>query len=325
MIGMPAIARVACLLLPLVALAPCAVAAEGFPSRPLRLVVGAPAGGTTDTIARAIAVPMAEALGQPVLVDNRAGAGGNIAAEAVAKAPPDGHVLLVCFTSHAINASLYPRLPFDPVADFTPITRIATVPSLLVGRRDLPAADLAALIALARAQPGRLTLAVGGLGSSLHLAGEQFKLMTGTQLLNVPYKGTAPALTDLLGGQVDLMFVSLVTGAEQVAAGKLRAYGVTSAQRLAAIPDLPAIAEQVAGFESSGWFGLLAPAGLPAPVLERLHAVVVAALRAPELRARLQQEGATPVGDGAADFAAFLRRDIDRWTPIVRASGATPN
>ena len=213
--------------------------AEDYPVRPIKLLVGAPAGGTTDTIARAIAEPMAASLKQPVLVENRPGAGGNLAAAAVAKAAPDGYTLLVSFSSHTINATLYPTLPYDPVADFTPITMVARVTSLLVGRADLPARDLKSLIELARAKPHTLTIGIGGIGSSLHLAGEKFKQMTGIDLLNVPYKGTAPALTDLLGGQIDLMFISLVTGAEQVRAEKLRAYGVTSEKRLSLFPDLP--------------------------------------------------------------------------------------
>ena len=213
-------------------------------------------GSTTDTIARAIADPLATALRQPVLVENRPGAGGNLAADAVAKATPDGYTLLVSFSSHTIDATLYPRLPFDPVTDFTPITMVATVPSLLVGHPKLPAHDLKALIELAKAKPDALTIALGGIGSSLHLAGDRFKMMTGVRLLDVPYKGTAPALTDVLGGQVDLMFISLVTGTAQVRAGSLRAYGVTSAQRQPSFPDLPAIGESVPGFESTAWFGV---------------------------------------------------------------------
>jgi tripartite-type tricarboxylate transporter receptor subunit TctC len=236
--------------------------AEGYPSRPIKLLVGAPPGGTTDTVARAIAEPMANALGQPVIVDNRGGAGGNLAADAVAKSTPDGHTLLVSFTSHTINATLYPKLPFDPVADFTPITMVATVPSLLVGNPKLPARDLGELISFAKSRPDTLTIAIGGIGSSLHLAGEQFKMMTGIRLLNVPYKGTSPALTDLLGGQVDLMFISLVTGTEHVRAGTLRAYGVTSAERQSSFPDLPTIGEILPGFESNAWFGVFAPANL---------------------------------------------------------------
>jgi len=302
-----------------------AARAEEFPARPIKILVGAPAGGTTDTMARAIADPMAAALKQPVLIENRPGAGGNLAAAAVAKSPPDGYTLLVSFSSHTINATLYPTLPYDPVADFTPITMIARVPSLLVGRADLPAKDLKELIALAKAQPHKLTIGIGGIGSSLHLAGEKFKLMTGVDLLNVPYKGTAPALTDLLGGQIDLMFISLVTGTEQVRAGKLRAYGVTSDKRQAMFPDLPAIGEAVPGFESTAWFGVFAPAHLPGAVTEKLHTTIVAALKEPRLREQLKTEGATAVGNTPKEFTAFVREDIERWAPVVKASGAKPN
>ena len=302
-----------------------AASAEDFPARPIKILVGAPAGGTTDTMARAIAEPMSATLKQPVLVENRPGAGGNLAAAAVAKSAPDGTTLLVSFSSHTINATLYPSLPYDPVADFTPITMIARVPSLLVGRANLPAKDLKELIALARAQPHKLTIGIGGIGSSLHLAGEKFKLMTGVDLLNVPYKGTAPALTDLLGGQIDLMFISLVTGSEQVRAGKLRAYGVTSDKRQAMFPDLPAIGEVVPGFESTAWFGVFAPAGLPDAITQKLYATIVAALKEPRLREQLKTEGATAVGNTPKEFTAFVREDIERWAPVVKASGAKPN
>jgi tripartite-type tricarboxylate transporter receptor subunit TctC len=295
--------------------------ADDYPSRPIKLLVGAPPGGTTDTMARVIAEPMQAALRQPVVVENRPGAGGNLAAEAVAKAPADGYTLLVSFSSHTINATLYAKLPFDPVADFTPITMIARVPSLLVGNPNLPANDLAALVALAKTKPNKLTIGIGGLGSSLHLAGEQFKMMTGVALLNVPYKGTAPALTDVLGGQVDLMFISLVTGTAQVRARNLRAYGVTSAQRQALLPDIPAIGEIVPGFESSAWFGVFAPANLPADITDKLNAVIVSALNEPKLREQLAREGASAVGSTAAEFAAFVRDDVKHWAPIVRQSG----
>jgi tripartite-type tricarboxylate transporter receptor subunit TctC len=308
-----------------VLLTPQRLKAEGYPSRPIKLLVGAPPGGTTDTVARAIAEPMANALGQPVIVDNRPGAGGNLAADAVAKSTPDGHTLLVSFTSHTINATLYPKLPFDPVADFTPITMVATVPSLLVGNPKLPAKHLGELISFAKSRPDTLTIAIGGIGSSLHLAGEQFKMMTGIRLLNVPYKGTSPALTDLLGGQVDLMFISLVTGTEHVRAGTLRAYGTTAAQRQPSFPDLPTIRETVPGFESSAWFGVFAPVNLPAAITDKLNTVIVAALKDSKLRDRLQNEGASPVGSTSADFAAFVRDDVKRWAPVVKWSGATPN
>lgn len=224
--------------------------AQAFPSKPIRLLVGAPAGGTTDTLARSIAAEMTRTLGQAVVVENRAGAGGNIAAEAIAKSPPDGYNLLVSFTSHTINASLYKSLPFDPLLDFTPISMIATVPSLLVGNPAVPASDLTALLALARAKPGKLNFAIGALGSSLHMASDLLKMQAGVFIVNIPYRGTAPALTDVIAGQVELMFISTVTGMQQVKAGKLRAYGVTSAKRLPAFADIPAISEVVPGFET---------------------------------------------------------------------------
>ena len=220
-----------------------------YPSKPIKILVGASPGGTTDTMARAIATEMTTALGQPVIVENKPGAGGNLAADAVAKSPPDGHTLLVSFTSHTINATLYSNLTFDPVADFTPITMIATVPSMLVGNPKLSENTLQELIASAKSKPDKLTIAIGGIGSSLHLAGEQLKMMSGIRLLNVPYKGSTPAMTDVIAGHVDLMFTSMVTGAAQVRAGKLKAFGVTSAKRQQSFPDLPAIGEVVPGFE----------------------------------------------------------------------------
>jgi len=303
----------------------CPAGAADYPTRPIKLLVGASAGGTTDTMARTIAEPLSAAFGQPVLVENRPGAGGNLAAEAVARAAPDGYTLLVSFTSHTINATLYPKLPFDPVADFSPIAMISTVPSLLVGNPKLPAKDLRELIALAKAQPGKLTIGIGGIGSSLHLAGDRFKMMAGLDILNVPYKGTAPALTDVLGGQVDLMFISLVTGSAQVQAGNLRAFGVTSAKRQPSFPDLPAIDEIVPGFESEAWFGVFGPAKLPGEIVDRLNKAILAALKDPRMREQLMREGANPAAMTPAEFGAFVREDVERWAPVVRASGAKPN
>ena len=300
-------------------------AAADYPARPIKLLVGASAGGTTDTMARAIAEPLSALFGQPVLVENRPGAGGNIAAEAVAHAAPDGYTLLVSYTSHTINATLYPKLPFDPVADFSPIAMISTVPSLLVGNPKVPAKDLAELIALAKQKPGKLTIGIGGIGSSLHLAGDRFKMMAGLDILNVPYKGTAPALTDVLGGQVDLMFISLVTGSAHVQAGTLRAYGVTSAKRQPSLPDLPAIGETVPGFESEAWFGVFGPAKLPAAIVDRLNRAILGALKDPRMREQLVREGANPAAMTPAEFAKFVREDIERWAPVVRSSGAKPN
>lgn len=299
--------------------------ADDYPSKPIKLLVGASPGGTTDAMARAIAQPLSASLGKPVLVENRPGAGGNLAADAVAKSTPDGYTLLVSFTSHTINATLYPKLPFDPVADFTPISMISTVPSLLVGNPKLPAQNLKELIAMAKAKPDTLTIAIGGIGSSLHLAGDQFKMIADVRILNVPYKGTAPALTDVLGGQVDMMFISLVTGTAQVRAGNLRAYGVTTVQRQPSFPDLAAIGEIVKGFESTAWFGVFGPAQLPVAITEKLNAAIVAALKDPRMRTQLENEGATPAPSSAADFAAFVRGDVKRWAPIVKQSGARPD
>jgi tripartite-type tricarboxylate transporter receptor subunit TctC len=295
-----------------------------FPSRPVKILVGASPGGTTDTMARAIATEMTTALGQPVIVENKPGAGGNLAADAVAKSPSDGYTLLVSFTSHTINATLYSNLTFDPVADFTPITMIATVPSMLVGNPKLPENTLQELIASAKSKPDKLTIAIGGIGSSLHLAGEQLKMMSGVRLLNVPYKGSTPAMTDVIAGHVDLMFTSMVTGAAQVRAGKLKAFGVTSATRQPSFPDLPAIGEVVPGFESTAWFGVFGPANLPAPIATKLNTVITASLAGARLREQLLLEGATPVGNSQAEFSAFVRNDVQRWAPIVKQSGATP-
>ena len=230
---------------------------------------GAPAGGSTDTLARALASEMGRQLVRTVIVENRPGAGGNIAADAVAKAAPDGNTLLMSFTSHAINASLYPSLPFDPVRDFTPLTCVATSPSMLVAHPSVPAKDVRELIALAKAKPGQLNFAIGSVGSSLHLAGDAFKMQSGVFIVNIPYRGTAPAIQDVLAGQVELMFAAVGNAQAQVKAGKLKALGVTSATRLAAFPDVPAISEVLPGYESSAWFGLFAPGRMDAGAGEK--------------------------------------------------------
>jgi tripartite-type tricarboxylate transporter receptor subunit TctC len=299
--------------------------AQDYPSQPVKIVVPYAAGGGTDAMARYFAKGLEQRLGQPFVIENRGGSGTTLGAAAVARAAPDGYTLLVSFTSHTINATLYPKLPFDPVADFSPIAMISTVPSLLVGNPKLPAKDLAGLIALAKQQPGKLTIGIGGIGSSLHLAGDRFKMMAGLDILNVPYKGTAPALTDVLGGQVDLMFISLVTGSAQVQAGNLRAYGVTSAARQPSFPDLPAIGEIVPGFASEAWFGVFGPAKLPDAIVARLNQAILGALEDPRMREQLMREGANPAALTPAEFAKFVREDIERWAPVVRSSGAKPN
>ena len=300
------------------------VLAQPAAQAPIRILVGAPAGGTTDTMARTLAQAMGSQLGRSVVVENRPGAGGNIAADAVAKAAPDGNTLLMSFTSHAINATLYPKLPFDPVKDFTPLTMVSTSPSVLVAHPKVPANNVQELIALARAKPGQLNFAIGALGSSLHLAGDAFKMKSGTFIVNIPYRGTAPAVQDLLAGQVDLMFAAVGNVQQHIRAGKLKALGVTSPQRLSAFPEVPSIGEALPGYESAAWFGLFGPGRMPPELTKRLSDAARAAVQSPEVRRRIEHEGATPVGNSPEQFARFVDSEISRWGAVVRYSGAKP-
>jgi len=291
---------------------------------PIRLLVGAPAGGSTDTIARTLAAGMGPVLGRTVIVENRPGAGGNIAAEVVAKAPPDGSTLLLSFTSHAINATLYPTLPFDPVKDFTALTCVATSPSILVAHPSVPAGNVRELIALAKAKPGQLNFAIGALGSSLHMAGEAFKMQSGVYIVNIPYRGTAPAVQDVLAGQVQLMFAAVGNVQQHIKAGKLKALGVTSARRLPEFPDLPTIAETLPGYESSAWFGLFGPARMPPELAHRLADAARQAIAEPAMRKRFDSEGVIAVGNTPEQFGPFVQSEIKRWAQVVKYSGARP-
>jgi len=317
--------RFVCVLIVLAFLAGGSAWAQGMgATAPVRILVGAPAGGSTDTMARAVAHAMGQQLGRTVVVDNRPGAGGNLAAEAVARAAPDGQTLLMSFTSHAINASLYPKLPFDPVKDFTPLTMVSTSPSVLVAHPSLPANNVAELVALAKAKPGQFNFAIGALGSSLHLAGEAFKLKAGVYIVNIPYRGTAPAVQDVLAGQVQLMFAAVGNVQQHIRAGKLKALGVTSSHRLSTLPDVPAIADTLPGFESSAWFGLFGPAKLPPEVLRTWSDAARQAVQSPDVRHRIEAEGATAVGNSPQEFARFVVTDIARWRDVVKFSGAKP-
>jgi len=298
--------------------------AHAQPQPPIKILVGAPAGGTTDTMARTLAQVLGAQLGRSVVVENKPGAGGNLAADAVAKAVPDGNTLLMSFTSHAINASLYPSLPFDPVKDFTPLTMVSTSPSILVAHPRLPVNNVKELMAMAKAKPGQLNFAIGALGSSLHMAGDAFKMQAGVYIVNIPYRGTAPAVQDVLAGQVDLMFAAVGNVQTHIKAGKLKALGVTSVKRLPAFPDVPAIAESLPGYESSAWFGLFGPGRMSPDVAKKLADAARAAVHSPEVKRRIENEGATPVGNSPQEFANFVESEIVRWRKVVQYAGAKP-
>ena len=298
--------------------------AEAYPSKPITMIVPFPAGGTTDILARAIGQELFKTLGQQVIVDNRPGAGGNIGSALVAKAAPDGYTLLMgTVGTHAINASLYAKMPYDTVKDFAPITQVAAVPNILVVNPTLPVKSVKELIAYAKANPGKLNFASSGNGTSIHLSGELFKTMAGVDMTHIPYKGSAPALTDLLGGQVNLMFDNMPSALPHVKAGKLRALAVTSGKRSPAAPDLPTIEEAgVPGYEASSWFGVLAPAGTPPDIVNKLNAEIVRILKTPEMKERLSSQGAEPVGSSPGEFAAHIKAEMAKWAKVVKESGA---
>lgn len=295
-----------------------------FPSKPLRFVVPFPAGGPLDLAARVIAQEMTRNWKQPVIIDNRPGAGGNIGADAVAKAPADGYTIVMgAVSTHAINVSLYSRLPYDPVTDFAPVTLVTTVPNVLVVHPSLPAASVREFIALARSRPAHLHFASGSTGSAGHLAGELFNTMAGTRMTHVPYKGAAPAVTDLLGGHVELMFDNLASALPNVESKRLRALAVTTRQRAPQLPALPTLDESgLRGFDIGTWFGVLAPAGTPREVVAALHAEIVRALQAPAVRERFAALGAVASGGTPEAFAALIRSEIAKYEKIARASGA---
>jgi tripartite-type tricarboxylate transporter receptor subunit TctC len=298
--------------------------AQGYPNHAIKLVVPFPAAGTTDILARAAAQKLTEALGQSVVVDNRPGAGGNIGSDLVAKSPPDGYTLLMgTVGTHAINPSLYSKMPYDHVKDFVPIVLVAGVPNVLVVNPALPVNSVADLIKLAKEKPGSINFASSGSGTSIHLSGELFKTMAGVDMTHVPYKGSAPALTDLMGGQVQIMFDNLPSSLQQIKAGKLRAIAVTSLTRAPALPNVPTISESgLPGFEASSWFGVLAPAGTPAPVVARINTEINKWLQSADAREKLLAQGAEAAGGSPEQFAAFIRSETEKWAKVVKASGA---
>jgi tripartite-type tricarboxylate transporter receptor subunit TctC len=297
--------------------------ADDFPNRTIKLIVPFAAGGSSDAVSRVIAQRMAASLGQSVVVENRAGAGGNIGADFVAKSKPDGYTLLFAAGSFAINVALYSKLPFDPVKDFEPVALICTVTGILVAHPSVPASSVQELIAIARAQPGRVNYASAGSGTVGHLAGELFKMTTKVDMTHVPYKGSNPALADLIGGQVQVMFANMPGTLQHVKAGRLRVLAVTTEQRSALLPDVPTIAESgLPGYKAATWFGVFAPAGTPRSIVARLNAEFEKALASEAVVELMKSEGAQPMGGPPERLRDFLRGEIDLWTPVVRASGA---
>ena len=296
---------------------------QGYPSKPIRLISPYPPGGGNDTLARALAQKLAESFGQQIVVDNRPGANTIIGTELTAKAPPDGYTLVLVPSSHASNTSLYARLPYDAIRDFAPVSLLGWGPLLLVTNTALPARNVRELIALAKARPGELTYGSAGNGAAGHLAGALFCQMAAIDMQHIPYKGTAPMVTDLIGGQVSLSFASTLSVVPQVKAGKLKALAWAGAQRSAVLPDLPTVAESgVPGYHAELWYGILAPAKTPKEIVARLNAEIVRALQIPELRGRLAGFGVEPRTSTPEEFARLIVTDTARWAAVVKASGA---
>ncbi len=304
--------------------APVVARAQGWPERVVRLVVPYPPGGSNDIVARLLAEALREQLGQPCVVENRAGAGGSVGADAVAKAAPDGHVLLLAAPGPlTTNDLLFSSLPYDPLRDLRAVALVATVPMVLLATRGLEVADVAGLIALAKRQPNGLSFGSSGNGSTNHLAGELFKAMAGVEMVHVPYRGAAPAMTDLIGGRVQVMFDNMPGVLPQLRGGQVRGLAVAGAARARAVPELPTVAESgLPGFEASSWFGLAAPAATPAAVVARINAAVLAALAMPALQARLAEAGAEPGALDAEATAAFVQAERAKWAAVIRQSGA---
>ena len=299
--------------------------AQPYPQKPIRIIVPFPAGGIADTFARSIGQKLNEAWSQPVVVENRTGAGGNIGAEAVAKAPPDGYTLVMGnIGTHALNVTLFKSLPFDPIRDFAPIALVLEADGLLVVPPSLPVSSVDDLIQLARSKPASLAYGSAGMGTTSHLAGELFKYLAKVDVTHVPYKGNVPALTDLLGGQIQMMFATMPTALPHVRAGKLKALASVRSARTKALPDLPTMSEAaLPGFDANNWIGLFAPAGTPAEIVHLLNAEVVKVMNTPEMRKRVETEGATFSPMSAGQFADFVRKEIVDWGKIIRAAGIT--
>src|SRR5437899_5724244 len=296
--------------------------AQDYPARPVRLITAAAQGGTSDILARVFAAHLTEAFKQPVVVDNRASASGVIARELTANAPPDGYTLLLAYHQHTVNAALNPRLPYHPVNSFTPITQLTTAGLMLVVNPATPVTNLREFVDWTKNFKGLLNYGSAGIGTGGHLAGELYKMMTGVKAEHIPYKGSGPALIDLLAGQYHFNFAGIQSAQVQVRAGKLRALAVTAPKRLAVLPDLPAVAEVLPGFEVVGWYGVIGPAGLPKSIVARLHDAFVKVLNRPDVRDRIVADGSEPAGTTPEEFRLFMLADLAKWAKLVKESGA---
>jgi tripartite-type tricarboxylate transporter receptor subunit TctC len=293
------------------------VCADDYPSRPVRMIVPFPPGGSNDVVGRMVANGLSARLGQQVFVDNRGGAGGTIGTEACANAAPDGYTICLISIAHAVNPALH-KLKYDPIKSFTPISILATSPNVLVVNPELPVKSVAELIALAKKEPGKLNYASAGVGSFQHVGAELFKLLSGVDIVHVPYKGGGPAMQDVIGGHMKIMFSSLIQTTPFIKSGQLRPLGTGGKTRSSVLPDVPTIGETVPGYVAENWWGIAAPAGVPQPVVDKLHTQIAAVLTAPSLKAQFEREGAQTLEMSAAEFAAYIRREIDKWGRVVK-------
>jgi len=298
--------------------------AQTYPARPVRIVVGFPPAGATDIVARLMGQWLSERLGQPFIIENRPGAGSNIAAEAVVRAPPDGHTLLLIFSANAINATLYEKLNFDFIRDIAPVAAIVRVPHVLEVNPSVPAKTVPEFIAYAKANPGKLNMASGGNGTPAHVSGELFKMMTGVNMVHVPYRGAGPALTDLIGGQVQVEFDNLASSIEYIRTGKLRAIAVTTATRSEVLPEIPTVADFVPGYEASAFLGIGAPTATPSDIVDKLNKEINAGLADPKLKARFADLGGMLIGGSPADFGKIIATDTEKWAKVIKFAGIKP-
>ena len=298
--------------------------AQAYPTRPVRIIVGFPAGGPTDIVARVIAQRLSERLGQEFLVENRPGAASNIGTEAALRAPPDGYTLLQVTSSNAVNATFYEKLNFDLMSDIAPVAGIVRVPFVMEINPSVPAKSVPEFIAYAKANPGKINMASGGIGTSTHIAGELFKMMAGVNLVHVPYRGSAPALTDMIGGQVQVMFDILTSSIQHIRSGALRALAVTSATRSEVLPDLPTLGEFLPGYEATAWYGIAAPKDTSSEIVDKLNKEINAALADPKIKARLADLAGAVIPGSPADFGKLVAEEIEKWGKVVKFSGAKP-